>query len=61
MKTLREEQNERRQKSGEWPTIESMMRDLAEEAEDPRTPEEKKKELDELIELEKKTRAQEAK
>lgn len=51
MSDLRKEQNERRKESGEPITRESMLLDLAEEATDPRTPEERKTELRDLFGL----------
>lgn len=56
MSDIREKQNQRRRESGERPTIDSMIRDLAEEMEDENLDEEQRKKLQDLLDLEKKTR-----
>jgi len=55
-KNLREEQNKRRSEAEEPLTLERMLRDLREEVEDPHTDDAQRKMLEDLLELEKRTR-----
>lgn len=55
-KEVRERQNQRRAQSGEPVTLESMLRDLTEEAEAESTDPEQREQLKDVLDLERRTR-----